>query len=352
MGRMTTEDTQAMSVELQIARLQSLINHIQSAFPALKDLTKGSAELQEQVVNEITGYAMSIKTSKLDKDQLAGFFKHPYHLYKERRDKENEFHLAIPKFIDVQLGWLEKVTDSHNVFLINRYVDWLGELPDALKKKVGMKDPLDVFLDGDLLVGKDIEKVKEKYKPFIKGKDREGRLVIDKTKHFELLATLIRDGILPFVPRPIPKDLFVSGRKCDFELRDYQKEGWQTLLQYSNVGAFLPPSTGKTFFGMWVATHIKPPHLIAVPSNLLVQQWTDRIELYTDLKLKDEVDIMTYQMAIKHGHKRKYNGLIIDEVHHLPANEFSRLAVIPRQITVGLSATPQREDGREEYILP
>lgn len=349
---MTTEDPKALTAELQIARLQSIIQQLQSVFPALKDLTKGSAELQEHVINEITAYALSVQTSKLDRDQLATFFKHPYHIYKERRDKENDWHIAIPKFIDVQLGWLERVTDSHNVFLINRYVDWLGELPDALKQKVGMKDPLDVYLDGDLLVGRDVEKAKDRYKPFIKGKDREGRgFVVDKSKHFELLATLIKDGILPFVPRPIPKDLLVEGRKCDFQLRDYQQEGWKELQKYSNVGAFFPPSTGKTFFGMWCATHIKPPHLIAVPSNLLVQQWEDRIELYTDLKLKDEVDVMTYQMAIKKGHLKKYTSKIIDEVHHLPADQFSYLSVINTPITVGLSATPQREDGREEYIF-
>lgn len=344
------DNTQALAIELQIKRLQSSIDAITEIFPSLKDLSKGSAELQEYVTKEITNFALSVKASKLDRDQLKGFFLHPYHLYKDRKDKENDWHLVIPRFIDIQLGWLEKVTESHNVFLINRYVDWLGEIPQALKDKIGMKDPLDVFLDGDLLVGKDVEKVREKYKHFIKGKDKEGNLVINKGAHFELLATLIKDGILPFIPRPVPKELLTE-RRCDFALRDYQKEGWEALLQYSNVGIFFPPSTGKTFFGMHVCTHIKPPHIIAVPSTMLVEQWKERIELYTDLKLGEEVDVFTYQSAIKYGTKKNYNVLMIDEVHHLPANEFSKLAVIPRKITVGLSATPQREDGREEFIF-
>lgn len=341
---------QKLALELQMKSLQDKLASVEKLFPVLQELAKGSKELEEFVTDELTKYALSIRSSKLDKDQMEPFFRHPYHLYKDRKDKENEWHLAIPRFIDAQFGWLEQVTDSHNVFLINRYVDWLGELPAVLKKKIGMKDPLEVFLDGDVLVGKDVDKVADKYEQFVKAKDGQGRLVIDKEHHFELLAALIKDGILPFTPRPIPADLLVD-RKCDFSLRDYQEEAWQELKRYSNIGAFFPPSTGKTFLGMYVCTHLKGPHLIAVPSNMLVEQWQERIELYTDLKVGVDVDVGTYQWCIKHGHKKQYTTLTIDEVHHMPANEFSKLAVIPRKITVGLSASPQREDDREEYIF-
>lgn len=353
------QQPKALAVDLQLKRLQSHLDSLAATFPVYQDLAKGAADLQEYMISEITNFGLSIKTSKLDKDQLKPFFAHPYHLYKEKKDKENDWHIAIPKFIDVQLGYLERVTESHNVFLVNRYADWLGELPATLKKQIGMKDPLDVFLDGNLLVGKDVGKVAEKYKPFIAGKDKAGNLIIDKSQHFELLAALIRDGILPFTPRPIPAGL-ITERKCDFKLRDYQQEGWQELLKYSNVGIFYPPSVGKTFFSLWAHTHIKPRHLIAVPSDMLVQQWVERIELYTDLKLESEIFVRTYQSAVKlAGRLQKeskssdpyFNTLTIDEVHHMPANEFSRLAVIPRKVTIGLSATPQREDNREEYIF-
>src|SRR6185503_13596506 len=344
-------EAQTEALELKVRRLEAHIAAINDIMPSLQDLSKGSAELQQYVTDEISQYALSIRSSNLDKDQLKDFFKHPYHLYKDRKDKENEWHLAIPKFIDVQIGYLERATESHNIFLVNRYVDWLGEIPQALKQKIGMKDPLNVFVDGDLLVGKDVNKVKEKYRRFIKGEDKQGNPIIKDGSRFELLNTMIKeDGILPFAPKPIPKDLLVD-RQCNFSLRDYQTEPWEELKRYSNVGLFIPPSTGKTFVGLWAATHIKPPHLVAVPTTIIAEQWKERIGLHTDLDLKSEVDVLTYYSAIKQGKKKNYNMVIIDEVHHAPSDMFSQMFQIPHKVMLGLSATPQREDGREDLIF-
>jgi len=363
-----TQTAKELHLALELEKVKNLLEKFEASIPMLNQIAQGSKEMQEYVTGEITKYAMSIRSSKINKDELEPFFTHPYLLYKERRDKENEWHLAIPKFIDSQFGWLEKITPSYNIFLINRYADWLGELPQTLKNMVGYKDPLDVFLDGDALIGKDINKVADKYKSFIKSVEKD-RLIVDKSKHFELLAALIKDGILPFIPKPVDSKELVNLR-CDFELRDYQQEAWKYFLQYSNIGAFFPPSTGKTYLSIYTMTRIKGPHLVVCPSKLLVEQWIERIELYTDLKVgwwdtesqrkhvikefeqgRIDVIVCTYQSAIKHCHGLQFQLLTIDEVHHLPANEFSKLAVLKRIYTMGLSATPQREDQREEYIF-
>lgn len=344
---------QKLSLELQIEKLRHDLGKVEAVFPILTKLAENSKELQEYVTNEITKYAASIRHSKLDRDQLESFFHHPYYIYQGKKDKDNEFHLAIPKFVDVQFGWLDKVTESHNVFLINRYVDWLGELPKELKKIVGMKDPLDVFLDTEAgaLVGKDISQVTEKYRSFITKAEKD-RLIIDKQRHFELLATLIKDGILPFIPKPIPVEELLD-RRCDIDLRDYQNEAWVELKRFSNIGAFFPPSAGKTFLGIYAMCKLPGFHIIACPSKLLVEQWIDRIETYTDLKFGVDYFCGTYQACVKYKAPEgvQVGLLVIDETHHLPSNEFSRLAVIKRRFTLGLSATPQREDSREEYIF-
>lgn len=332
--------------KIQLERLAYHLKQIEGMFPHLSELAEGSEQMRNEIQNAITQYAMSIKTSKLDPDSLEGFFKKPYCIIPSKR--ENEWFLAVPKFIDVQIGWLHQSTDSFNIFLVNRYVDWLGELPKALKDELGFKDPLNIALQGDYLVGKDIAKAREKYKHFIKRREGD-KLLVDKRKHFEMLASLIKDGILPFTPAPITKDYIVE-RKCDFELRDYQLEAWKTFLKYGNIGVFFPASTGKTFLALWMMTHIKPPHLVAVPTVLLVEQWKERIELYTDLRA-DEVVVTTYQSAIKKYSSREWTTLTIDECHHLPANEFSKMSFIKRKFTLGLSASPQREDHREEYIF-
>jgi len=336
---------QDLSFQLKIEQLRRILDNAAQAVEDFTKLAEGSNQLKEDAENEITKYALSLRSSKLDKDELGSFFQYPYCILPAKR--EGEYYLAIPKFINAQFGWLEKVTPSYNIFLVNKYVDWLGELPQALKKELKFPDPLNLFFDGEYLVGPDIAKAKEKYAQFIKREEKDGRLLIDKSKHFEMLANLIKDGILPFIPKPIEPEDYTE-RKCDFELRPYQKEAWEEFKKYSNIGAFFPPSTGKTFLGIYAMTHIKPPHLVVVPSKLLIEQWKERIELYTDLQ-PNEYDVMTYYAGIKSD--KKYKLMIIDEAHHLPANEFSKLATIQKDYCMGLSATPQREDGREEYIF-
>jgi hypothetical protein len=60
---------------------------------------------------------------------------------------------------------------------------------------------------------------------------------------------------------------------------------------------------------------------------------------------------MTYQAAITKAQNGVWTTKIIDEVHHLPANTFVKLALIKAKYTIGLSASPFREDGREEYVF-
>ena len=229
-------------------------------------------------------------------------------------------------------------------------MDWLGEIPEAIKKQLDWKVPPELTLDGEELHGpKDaLDTAWQKYRPFLHDRD-EKRIKINSKRAFDLIASLVKDGVLPFSIKPVePNDLVE--RKCDFELRDYQKQAWNELSRYSAIGVYYPPGTGKTIIGLWVMTHLKPPHLIAVPTRLLQEQWIERIQVHTDLK-PDEYDVLTYQAAIKKGSAKNYTAFIIDEVHHQPANYFIKMALIKRKYTVGLSATPFREDGREEYIF-
>jgi len=340
-----TQEVKDLSISLKIEQLNRTLDTATHSLQEFTKLAEGSEEVRDWAQNEVTKYAMSIKTAKIDKDELDNFFKYPYVILPGKH--EGEYYLSIPKFVDVQFGWLEKVTPSYNIFLVNKYVDWLGGIPQALKDELKFPDPLDIYLEGDHLVGNDLKKAREKYGNFIKRKEKDGRLLVDKQRHFELLAALIKDGILPFVPKPVAKEDLVN-RRCDFDQRDYQKDCYDEFLKYSNIGAFLPPSTGKTFLGLWAMTHVRGPWLVVVPSRLLIEQWKERIELYTDLE-PHEYDVMTYYAGVKKD--KKYKGKIIDEVHHLPSNEFSKLAMVPTDYTIGLSATPQREDNREEFIF-
>jgi DNA excision repair protein ERCC-3 len=332
-------------------RAKYLIEQLINVVPALKELTGITNEAREAVEREVTDFALSIKTSKLDKEQLEVFFKKPYFLEPVPR-RSDSWYLIIPKFVDVRFGWLEpsSANEAYNKFLLNRYMDWLGEIPQAIKKQLDWKTPPELVLEGEELHGSKeaLNYAWEKYRPLLHDRD-ENRIKINGKRAFDLIASLVKDGILPFSIKPVDPADFTE-RKIDFQLREYQQQAWDELKKYSAIGVFYPPSTGKTVIGLWVMTHLKPKHLVVVPTRLLQEQWLERIETHTDLK-PEEYAVMTYQAAITKAAKEQWTTKIIDEVHHLPANTFVKLALIKAKYTVGLSASPFREDGREEYVF-
>lgn len=343
------------AVDLQLEQLRHYMEKLEQLFPFLEKGADKFSSLREYVQNEITKFAFTMKTAKLDKDELNGFLDHPYVIFQEKRDKVNEWHIAIPKiFSGINLGWLDRVTPSHNIFLVNRFSDWFGQLPKVLKQELKMKDPLDIRLTADkkYLEGKDIDKAQEKYGRFIKRKEGD-KLEIDPSKYFQFLANLIDDGILPFSPAPIDEKHLRDRTNPKYELRPYQDEAWAKFLKFGNIGVYYPPSTGKTFIGMFCMQRVKVENkrwIIVVPRTTLIEQWRENIQDFTEIQ-ESEYLVCTYQMAIKKYLNEEFTGMIIDESHHMPSDYFVHLSKIKRHYTLGLTATPQREDGREDYII-
>jgi DNA excision repair protein ERCC-3 len=94
---------------------------------------------------------------------------------------------------------------------------------------------------------------------------------------------------------------------------------------------------------------LKGKKLIVVPTRTLVEQWNWYIQTYIP-HCKNEIDLITYQ-SYRSGQSGEYVLSIFDECHKLPADTFSRLAVVNTKYRIGLSASPHREDGRERYIF-
>lgn len=346
---MASVKTQPLEAEIILERAKHLVDELVGVIPQLDELRNISEAAKKQIEEQITGYALSLRTTKLKPDELGDFFKKPYTLLPAPHKQDN-WYLVVPRFIDAQFGWLEKQDLGYNVFLVNRYVEWLGGLPEEIKKQLGWKTPLQLELEGSLLKGPG-EALKEawtRYRPFLRHQDEKG-IIINPKRTFELLASLIKDGILPFTPHPVAQE-DLRTPIIDFQLRPYQEDAWQKFLRYSNIGVFYPASVGKTFLGLYAMASIKGPHLVVVPTRILQEQWTERIAAHTSLK-PEEYAVTTYHSAIKKHTSKKLKLLIVDECHHLPADQFSKLSLIPRDYTMGLTASPQREDGREEYIF-
>lgn len=340
-----------LSVQLAVEQMQFHLDALKKALPSVKKIDDLSSSVFQEVSKKVADFALSLQTSKMDPEYLEAFFKHPYFLVAVPK-KQETWNLHIPRFIDMQIGYLQQQTESWNIFLVNRYAEWLGGIPESLKKELGLKTPLELKLEGDILFGSG-EAQKEawkRYGPLLKSQDKEG-IRVDPKRAFELIAALVKDGILPFSVRPIPSEDLVENT-VDFELREYQLEAWKVFKMYSNAGIYWPPSGGKTFITLYAMAHLKPPFLIAVPSLALKEQWEERIALHLPF-LRNETDYVvgTYYHVIKRCMDREWSLFAIDEVQHLPADNFAKMAMIRRQRTLGLSATPQREDEREPYIF-
>jgi intein/homing endonuclease len=300
-----------------------------------KELEK--TETDFKVLLETHFYTSLWKSMK--KDEIISFVKKPYVIVPY---KEGEWRLFVPKFIPLEIGWLEYQTESYNVFRVNKYIDWLTPIPDILKEELGIEKPeFELSFDWEksiLNVEKgDLEKVKKKYGKFIYRQLNHSTFQIKSPQKFSFVIQLLKDGILPFRPKPANPDDFYLNERAKFQLRDYQKQAWDYFLKYSHIGVFYPYGAGKSMLGLYALSKIKGLKLIVVPSLTLKEQWERRIESMTSVS-KDEYIVTTYQSAIKENIRRKkYSLVIYDECHHLPANVFSLFAFIDRRYTIGLS---------------
>ncbi len=189
------------------------------------------------------------------------------------------------------------------------------------------------------------------------------------SKYHELRKTLtglgfsVNDltGFKDSIPLPV---------KASFKgsLREYQLEALNRWLSNSGRGIVaLPTGSGKTHIGIAAITSINEATLIITYTKEQLTQWEKFIKTFTDIppshiglyysreKKILPVTLATYQTAFKYIEKLAphFNLLIIDEVHHLPAEKFKHIAITsPAKYRLGLSATPYREDGKHSELFP
>ncbi|HDJ51232.1 MAG TPA: DEAD/DEAH box helicase [Thermoprotei archaeon] len=165
------------------------------------------------------------------------------------------------------------------------------------------------------------------------------------------------------VENPLPVKLTFKG-----ELRDYQVEAIDHWMRNRGRGIIaLPTGSGKTVIGVASIARLNQRTLIIAYTKEQLMQWrrailsfTDAEEILTGLYYSKEkriapITLATYQTAYKYmGTLSPYFSLlIIDEVHHLPAQKFKYIATMsPATYRMGLSATPYREDGKHTYLFP
>jgi len=339
----------------EIEKLREVVNAAEQQFSAIEAQIK---QMRESLQTQFKTLLDKHQISKIDVEFLEDFFDEPYVMLPKRG---HEWYVIVPKWLKMQVGYLEHSTRSYNIFIVNKYVQWLGEIPENLREKLKFPKalPLKVF-DGMLLTGTEYQdQALEKYRPFLFQRAGKDRIKIKQGYEFKLIAQLIEDGTLPFSQNPvIEEDLRSwsgSGRDAydaickEKNISDIQEKAWKEFLQRGAMGIFWAFGTGKSLFGHRLIGQLKGDKLVVVPTLTLKEQWLERLKKFNS-ESTNEVKVETYHAYEKvRAFTRKL--VIFDECQHLPANTYVRLSTIPTKYRVGFSGSPFREDGRENYII-
>lgn len=166
--------------------------------------------------------------------------------------------------------------------------------------------------------------------------------LLDEARTYQALRLSLRE---PIVPR---------------EHQAAALNAWRS--QKSRGVVSLPTGAGKTILAVLAIAITQRPTLVVVPTIDLLLQWQGILQKYFGLPVGalgggvrdlQDLTVATYDSAylLIENIGNKFGLLIFDECHHLPSTQYqmiARSAIAPFRL--GLSATVERTDGREELI--
>jgi superfamily II DNA or RNA helicase len=147
--------------------------------------------------------------------------------------------------------------------------------------------------------------------------------------------------------------------------RVYQSESIVSWLRHEGRGVVvLPTGAGKTVVALMAIERLAVRTLVVVPTIELLTQWRagiiERLGLGEDQvgivgggqRLVRDITVITFDSAAMPNRQLDGFGLlIVDEVHHLPADHYRQIVKkVGAPYRLGLSATPERLDGRHRDL--
>jgi superfamily II DNA or RNA helicase len=175
----------------------------------------------------------------------------------------------------------------------------------------------------------------------------------------EIVRVLHREDV-PYDDQARRYETLAQGARVHYEPRPYQQAALEEWLQHQGRGVVvLPTGAGKTHVATLAIDAKRRSTLVVAPTLDLVRQWYDVLRTsfampvgvvgggdYQVLPLT----VTTYDSAYLHMERlgAQFGLIVFDECHHLPSASYAlaaRLSLAPFRL--GLSATPERTDGRD-----
>jgi superfamily II DNA or RNA helicase len=148
--------------------------------------------------------------------------------------------------------------------------------------------------------------------------------------------------------------------------RSYQIDGVTHLERKAHGMIVLPPGGGKTRLGVMAIARIGRTAVVCVHTDDLLDQWVEAIREHLGIEPgvvnADHKDwdsdvvvasIFTLAPMLEEDPSigERFGLVIVDESHHAPARTIQRvLRHLPAKYRLGLSATPEREDGHTKLV--
>lgn len=340
-----------------------LLSDAQAAMQTIEQAIAELTQYRDLAALEISKYLRVDSGIELDPEAIRATLTRPYTLLPINEHEAWLIHwrgVKMPIF-----GWVVAQEPAFIKARVTRSMDLLTPLPGWMKQELGWKPPEHhAIIDGTRtsiqLTEGDDSTFKRRYGQHLGPKQADGSFKIKGGDAWiNLVAALVRDGILPYSPNPVAPEHWNEYAELPNILFDIIKKKqseagsayiYRAVEEFQKKGAVLvnyPPGSGKTLTTCAILNHFRGRVLLLADTTMLIDQWADRLKKFAP---NADVTLSTYQGAGKYLND-EWDLIIPDEAQRLPANTFSKLAFVKTKYRLGLTGTAWREDDRQHLIV-